>query len=139
MSHYLKDIGQYLRVQILVERSVEARDNLFGHDHLDTLASKTALASITPLRGNLKKAGQLGTELIKVRKAAHGVDDKRTLDDMSNPATVLYDQGRLDEAEKLEVEILERWQATLGPDQGDTMTTMNNPGDTCQPGACAEC
>ncbi|RBR09586.1 uncharacterized protein FIESC28_09805 [Fusarium coffeatum] len=118
MSYYMKAIDQYSRAQILVERSIEARDTLLGHDHLDTLASKTALASITRLRGRLKEAAELGAELVEMRKAAHGVDDKRTLDDMSNLATILYDQGRFDEAEKLEVEILERSQATLGPDHG---------------------
>lgn len=124
--YYLKAIGQYSRAQLLAERSVEARDTLLGHDHLDTLASKTALASILRLLGKLKEAAELGAELVKARKAAHGADDKRTLDAMSNLATVLYDQGRLDEAEKMEVEVLKRSQATLGLDHCDTLATMDN-------------
>jgi serine/threonine protein kinase/tetratricopeptide (TPR) repeat protein len=108
------------------ERSRQARRDLLGPDHPDTLDTMSKLAVAYRDAGRLADALPLFEETLRLTKDKLGHDHPGTLTSMNNLAMGYRDTGRLAEAVPLHEESLRVTRSKLGPDHPETLSTMNN-------------
>jgi tetratricopeptide (TPR) repeat protein len=125
-GRYASAAGAYADAEKMAERSLEARRNVLGGRHPDTLTSMDNLAMTYSKQGRLVEAEKVQEEVVEKRKAVLGAGHPDTLASISNLAVTYWQQGRLDEAEKLEVEVMEKMKEVLGAGHPDTLASMGN-------------
>lgn len=86
--------------RILTE-ALEARENLFGDRHVDTLSCMNNLAWLLRNMGVLEESEALFERALAGRREALGEEHKDTLTSMSCLASALQTRGKLEEAEVL--------------------------------------
>ncbi|KAI9760397.1 MAG: hypothetical protein M4579_001693 [Chaenotheca gracillima] len=89
-------------------QSVEARKDVLGVDHPDTLSSMANLALTYCGQGRWKDAEELGLLVLETRKRVLGAEHPETLSSMATQASVFWNQGRCKEAEELAAQIMGR-------------------------------
>jgi tetratricopeptide (TPR) repeat protein len=125
-GQYASAAGLYTDAEEMEERSLEARRNMLGEGHPDTLTSMHNLAMTYSKRGQWDKAEKLQVEVIKKWKKVLGEGHPDTLTSMNNLAMTYLEGGRWDKAEKLQVEVMEKSKKVFGEGHPSTLTSMNN-------------
>jgi serine/threonine protein kinase len=82
-------------------RALDQQESLLGANHLDTLATRTALALRHLELGRLDEAEELASSAFEALSEIQGPTHDDTLEAMDVLAVTLLDQGRMDEAEAL--------------------------------------
>ncbi|GLB39599.1 putative patatin-like phospholipase [Lyophyllum shimeji] len=122
--------GRFLAAEKLWVMLVEARKQMLGKDHPDTLQSIANLALTYWSQGHFKEAEKLGVEVVEAMKQVLGKDHPNTLKSIANLAETYRSQGRFKEAENLKVEVVEARKRLLGKDHPDTLTGIANLAET---------
>ncbi|KAJ2965387.1 hypothetical protein NQ176_g10643 [Zarea fungicola] len=104
VSRYMNAKGDYNAAVAFSQKSVEARKEILGHDHPDTLTGMGRLALAFYNLGRWEEAERLYVHVLETRKTELGTDHPNTLISMGNIASVYRKQGRWEEAEKLYVQ-----------------------------------
>jgi tetratricopeptide (TPR) repeat protein len=110
----------------LAEKSVAARREALGKDHIDTLKSMTILAYSLTLNGQPELAERLHTEVMGRSKMKLGADHPVTLTSMGSLASTYRDQGRQKAAEEMLVEVIRIRKTKQGKAHPDTLSSMHN-------------
>jgi serine/threonine protein kinase/tetratricopeptide (TPR) repeat protein len=115
-----------------IQRAVELRERLLGHDHFSTLDAMNSLGVAFSAAGQYDRAVALHEETLALQKSTLGRDFPSTLVTMSNLAKDYVEAGKLEAAVALFEETLALQQARLGPDDPHTLLTMNNLAEAYQ-------
>jgi tetratricopeptide (TPR) repeat protein len=125
-AEYALSTGAYVDAEKMEERSLQARRDVLGEGHPDTLRSIGNLAVTYSDQGRWEEAEKVQVEVMEKRKEALGEGRPSTLTSMNNLAATYSKQGRWEEAEKLQVEVTEKSKEALGEGHPSTLTSMNN-------------
>jgi tetratricopeptide (TPR) repeat protein len=125
-AEYASSTGAYADAKKMEERSLQARRNVLGEGHPDTLTSMGNLAGTYSKQGRWEEAEKLQVEVMEKRKEVLGEGHPYTLTSMNNLAMTYLKQGRWEEAEKVQVEVMEKSKEVLGEGHPSTLTSMNN-------------
>lgn len=107
-------------------KSLKARTNLLGSEHVETLSSMAMVGLVYKLIGRWKEAAELEKQVMDAKMRVLGPEHPDTLASLSNLASTYRNQGRWKEAEELEVQVMEARKRVLGQEHPDTLTSMNN-------------
>ncbi|KAK7028428.1 P-loop containing nucleoside triphosphate hydrolase protein [Favolaschia claudopus] len=122
----LHEQGYFQHAEELEVVVVEARTQLLGKEHPDTLTSMANLASTYFQQGKWGEAEVLQVEVLELTKRVLGKEHPDTLRSMANLARTYAEQGKWSEAEELEVAVLEARKRLLGKEHTDTLRSMAN-------------
>jgi tetratricopeptide (TPR) repeat protein len=122
--------GNYEIAKDMIQKAVDAREELLGRDHPSTLRSLALLALVLRYQGRWNEAEELLIPLIETRKRELGQEHPDTLTSMHNLASTYAHQKRWEEAEELQIQVLETSKRVLGQEHPDTLSSMNNLAST---------
>jgi len=125
LAAVLQAKGRYEEAEKIGRRVLEGRENVFGPDHIDTLASVNNLALVLGRLGRHNEAERLNRRALESRQKILGPRNIDTLASLSNLSLSLLDLGRYDEAESLSRSALEGREETLGPEHPDTLNSVS--------------
>ena len=123
---YRDSNGRHGEAEEMNRRTLEARRNILGEVHPDTLGSMNNLASVLQAQGKHGEAEEINRRTLEARKTILGEEHPDTLASINNLAWVLQAQGKHSEAEKLNRRTLEAKRNILGKEHPDTLASMNN-------------
>jgi serine/threonine protein kinase/tetratricopeptide (TPR) repeat protein len=126
LGNAYRQLGEYPKALIHLERSLALRRQKLGADHPDTLETLNDLALLHRDRGRYDEARPLLERAVELRRARQGADHPATLTAMHNLGAIYRDLSRYDDAEALFTQVLAVRRATQGPDHPDTLLAMNN-------------
>ncbi|KAK7039335.1 hypothetical protein R3P38DRAFT_3466964 [Favolaschia claudopus] len=126
----LYDQGHFHYAEQLEVATLEARKQLLGKKHPDTLNSMVRLASTYRNQGRWREAEELEVVVLEARKQVLGEEHPHTLNSMANLAATYRNQGRWRETEELEVVVLEARKRVLGDEHPGTLSIMANLAST---------
>ncbi|GAB7336885.1 hypothetical protein MBLNU13_g00805t2 [Cladosporium sp. NU13] len=129
-GEYASEVGVYTDAERMAKRSLEARREVLGEGHPDTLRIKGNLASTYWRQGRWGEAEKLQVEVLEKSKEVLGDGHPDTLWSMGSLASTYWRQGRWDEAEKLVVEVLEKSKEALGDGHPSTLRSMGSLANT---------
>ena len=122
---YLLTRGELHAALPVHERAYDARRDIFGEDHPDTLISASHLALNLRCLGKCRRARALDDETLTRRRRVLGEDHPDTLTSGSQLATDLLGLDDYQQARALQEETLHRRRRILGGDHPDTLTSAN--------------
>jgi tetratricopeptide (TPR) repeat protein len=125
---YLLTRGELQAALPAHERAYNARREIFGNDHPDTLTSASNLALNLRWLGKYQRARGLDEETLTRRRRVLGEDHSDTLTSGSQLATDLLWLGDYHQARRLQNETLNRRRRILGKDHPDTLASANQLG-----------
>jgi len=125
LAAVLQARGKYEEAEKIGRLVLEARENVLGPDHTDTLASVNDLALVLGRLGNYNEAEGLNRRALEGRQKTLGPRNIDTLASLGNLSLVLRDLGRYDEAESLSRRALEGREEVLGPEHPDTLNSVS--------------
>jgi tetratricopeptide (TPR) repeat protein len=129
-GQYASTIGDYTGAEKMEKRSLQARMEILGGGHSDTLTSMNNLALTYWNQGRWNEAEKLQVEVMERRKEVLREGHSDILTSMNNLALTYWNQGRWNEAEKLQIKVIEKRKEVLGEMHPDTLTGINNLGMT---------
>ena len=89
------DKGTYSAGEQAARRAVELQRRLKGHEHIDTVCSKSLLALLLKRQGKLTEAGELLGDVLDLNRRVLGAEHKNNL------ASLLQEQRNVDHAHSL--------------------------------------
>ncbi|MFJ3547306.1 tetratricopeptide repeat protein [Streptomyces rubiginosohelvolus] len=116
----------------LRRRVLDAENDHFGPDDMDTQASRNNFANALHELGEHRQAADLHRENLADRERILGPDHRETLGSRHNLANALHELGEHRQAADLHRENLADRERVLGPDHPDTLTSRNNLADTLE-------
>jgi Tetratricopeptide repeat/Domain of unknown function (DUF4062)/NB-ARC domain len=125
---YLLTRGELQAALPVHERAYDARREIFGEDHPDTLTSASNLALNLQWLGKYRRARALDEETLTRRRRILGEDHPDTLTSGSQLAADLLWLNDCRQAQDLQKETLRRRRRILGEDHPDTLTSANQLG-----------
>jgi serine/threonine protein kinase/tetratricopeptide (TPR) repeat protein len=127
-----RNLGKYAQAERHLRRALELRQQQFGADAAETIASLNSLGVTLTQAGRAPEAIPLLERALKSLEATRGPDHTDTLRTMNNLAGAYLEAGEPGRALRLFEESLERQRATLGPDHPHTLMGMHNVASTCR-------
>lgn len=122
LAHCLHNMGRiYARLRIgdwgrkYYQRALTMREQILGHDHLDTAESLAYLAELDAVQGNPESAKSLILRSIAIREQVLGPDHPDTADSLEILGVVFRKFGELSQAEEVHRRVLEIRTQRLGP------------------------
>jgi hypothetical protein len=122
--------GNAAEAEELAVKSMEARQNILGREHRDTLSSMAMVGLAYNIGGQWDKAADIEREKMEASRNVLGVYHPDTLSSMANLASTYRNQGQWNAAKELEVQVMETRKTKLGVDHPDTLTSMGNLAST---------
>lgn len=126
MGKVYGSLGLYARAQLLLQETVNLRQQALGPSDPETLKSQTELAWILRLQGQYAESETMLRHTLDTQKRVLRTEDPDTIKTMSNLAVVLSDEGHFADAEAMFREVLDSRQRALGPTHTDTIIAKNN-------------
>jgi tetratricopeptide (TPR) repeat protein len=126
---YASEMGQYDVAGEMDRSALEARENVLGREHPDTLSSMNNLAGVLNSQGKYEEAEAINRETLAQSEKVLGREHPDTLTSISNLALILNRQGKYKEAEGINRETLARREKVLGRKHPSTLTSMSNLAD----------
>lgn len=114
--------------QNLCEQALASSEEIFGHDHVDTLETANRLGTIYLERKKLEEAEQMYKRALTARERVLGPDHTRTLETANNLGVLYEEQGKFEDAEQIYTRVLSELEKALGPDHIGTLHTVHNLG-----------
>jgi serine/threonine protein kinase/tetratricopeptide (TPR) repeat protein len=122
-------LGLYAEAQQLLERALNTQKRAFGEDHVETLATKNALANVYWHQERYQDAEPLYLDIVRRRTRILGADHPETLRAAYDLASVYVGQERWAEFEALARDTLARQRRVLGNHHPDTLSSLGNLGN----------
>jgi tetratricopeptide (TPR) repeat protein len=105
--------------------SMEVRQEMFGREHPDTLASMNHLAQVLQRQGKYEEAEAMNRQTLALSETVLGLEHPETLMSMSNLALVLQRQGKYEEAEAMNRQTLALSEMVLGLEHPEMLTSIH--------------
>ncbi|XTI92812.1 purine and uridine phosphorylase [Cenococcum geophilum] len=118
--------GRYKEAIGPIEEALQARIEVLGNEHPDTLMSINDLGRVLSKQGNYKAAEEMNRRVLEGREKALGKEHPDTLTSVNNLALMLQHQGKYKAAEEMNRRALERREKALGKEHLDTLTSVSN-------------
>lgn len=118
--------GDFERSLVLLRRVYEARKNLFGPTHSETLVALNNLAVVTFRSGDREGAVRLFEEAYRLASARLGPDHPSVLTKLNNLGLVYKAIGDYEKAAEALSRCLRLTEERLGPDHPHTAQSLNN-------------
>ncbi|MGC5310977.1 tetratricopeptide repeat protein, partial [Micromonospora zamorensis] len=122
-AYYYGAIGQYAQSEREICEVLAVETRLLGDEHVDTLTSRQALASLLHSRGQLDEAETELRVVLAARNAVQGEDHPHTLSTRYALAGLLRDRGQLEQAEAEFRAVLAARNAVQGEEHLHTLAT----------------
>ncbi|UCE50033.1 MAG: serine/threonine protein kinase, partial [Phycisphaerales bacterium] len=126
LGNTYRNIGEFEKAQMHLERAYEIRLNEFGERNGETLSTMDGLARVYWRQGRYDQAEALFTRTVEGRRQALGPEHADTLVSMNGLAVLYFSQGRYDEAESLYEKMLDISRELLGDEDVATLLFMGN-------------
>ncbi|EUC57783.1 nephrocystin-3 protein, partial [Rhizoctonia solani AG-3 Rhs1AP] len=126
----LRDMGQWVRAELLTTGVQETMKEVLGKDHPDTLLSMYNHALVFSGLGRYEDARTLQSQVLDTRKQVLGNSHPDTLLSMNNFANIHSDLGQHEDARALHSTVLDTRKQVLGKDHPDTLRSLNNLANT---------
>ncbi|KAI1660474.1 TPR-like protein [Daldinia decipiens] len=123
-------LGYYGTAEQTARQSLNLAENIFGHEHPNTLVSINCLSSCLESLGHYLASESLYWKALGLCERQFGPHHPDRLRTMDNLVLALDFQGKLDEEEKLQQQVLEIRKEMLGENHYDTITSMKNLAST---------
>lgn len=120
------DIGHVSLAGPLMENALQARIELLGEEHRDSLSSMHNFGLFCSEQGDFERAESLLLRCVELSAKTLGALDPTTLTSRNALASVYGEQSRYPEAEALYQDVLEKRREILGEDHHNTLTTLND-------------
>lgn len=127
---YFLQVGEYKVSEESVDEALLTRERLLGPEHLLTLQSRSALASILRVQGQLDKAEPLIRGAFEGMAKTLGMDHLETVNSRYKLALLLARKGDYVQAEDMYRCALERKLQLLGPEHRDCLFIAANLAST---------
>jgi tetratricopeptide (TPR) repeat protein len=124
-GRYASAIGACSCAEKMLERSLQARNDVLGKRDLEMLASMNNLARTYACQRQRLRAKNMWLEVVEQRTEVLGTDRQDTLASVGKLADACFHCGQPDEAEKLQLDVLEKTKRTLGENHQDTLISIN--------------
>ncbi|OJI99265.1 hypothetical protein ASPVEDRAFT_80884 [Aspergillus versicolor CBS 583.65] len=125
-SQYTRHGGNWVDMESMAARLIEACSHLFGPEDLKTLNSIAMLGLAYSLQGRWLDAKKLHTQLVDTSCRVFGAEHPRTLNSMANLASTYRYEGQWKDAEILDLQVLEAHDRMLGTEHPWTLIAMAN-------------
>jgi tetratricopeptide (TPR) repeat protein len=119
-------LAAYTEALPLFSRALAIREEVFGHEHPQTMVSLNNLAVLLQDQGNLAAARPLYERALDIREKVLGPEHPDTAISLDNLALLLQEQGDLAAARSLFERALSISEKVLGPDHPDTAIELGN-------------
>lgn len=116
--------GAYKEAEAMNQRALEARENVLGLEHPDTLGSVNNLGSVLSSQGGHEEAEAMHRQVLETREKALGREHPYTLGGVDNLGNVLSRQGKYEEAKVMYRRALEARVKVLGHEHPDTLANV---------------
>jgi tetratricopeptide (TPR) repeat protein len=126
LGNSLLELGHLEEAEVVLTKARQAREQLLGADHPDTLASLNNLAALYQARGRYDDAEALYKQVIEDSRQKLGADHSLTLASLNNLAELYQARGRYDKAETLCKQVVEGYRQKHGPEHPLALTSLNN-------------
>ncbi|CAI7613196.1 unnamed protein product, partial [Penicillium viridicatum] len=121
--------GVYKEAELMHRRALEARENVLGREHPDTLTSASNLGLVLDSQGKYDEAEAMHRRDLEGSEKVLGREHPNTLTSVNNLGLVLSSQGKYDEAEAMHRQALEGYEEVLGRKHPATLTSVDNLGN----------
>ncbi|KAJ5154819.1 uncharacterized protein N7500_010258 [Penicillium coprophilum] len=126
---YLLLRGTYKEAGAMHQWALDARENVLGCEHPDSLASVSNLGLVLDRQGKYKEAEVMHRRALEAREKVIGYRHSSTLSSVNNLGLVLSTQGKYQEAEAMHRRVLEWSEKVLGREHINTLTSLSNLGN----------
>nr|VFK54301.1 MAG: Tetratricopeptide repeat-containing protein [Candidatus Kentron sp. TUN] len=125
-GNYLRVRAEYPHSRMLLETSLEIRQQLHGEQHAETAESLNNLASLLSAQGQYREAKPLFERALQVYQSVFGEAHPDTAISLNNLAGLLQSQGQYAEAKPLYERALRIRQSVFGEEHPHTAASLNN-------------
>jgi tetratricopeptide (TPR) repeat protein len=125
MANGHKDLGDWQKEGVLLERALTIQERHYGYNHPTTLTTRNDMAIVLGEQGKYEEALQAFQEVYDIEKNILGPERPSTLIARNNMALVLKKQGKYKEAFQAHLEVHEIEKRVLGPEHPSALTTRN--------------
>lgn len=122
----LTEFGQFAMAEELLRTQCLLSEELYGHEHLNTLASRNNFANALASQGKNAEAEREQRALLAIRNRVFGVEHRDTLSSRNNLAATLHAQDKHAEAEREQRSLLAIAEPVLGLEHPITLSSRNN-------------
>lgn len=119
---YLTQRGCYKEAKELLQRALEARGEILGYDHPDSLDIIDSIGVVLLRQGKPAEAEAIHRRALEGYKKVLGHDDPRTLYSVSQLGSTLVSQEKYEEAEAIHRWALEKCENLFGCEDERTLT-----------------
>ncbi|MBU0755131.1 MAG: tetratricopeptide repeat protein, partial [Planctomycetes bacterium] len=123
-----KTLGHFDEAEKHLRIAEKIQKQRLGAQHVDTLATQSALAGVLHKQNKNDEAISLSKVALEGQKSALGPEHPDTLATMNGLGIALWQNKRVSEAEKILRATLDMQSRVLGKDHQDTLRTMINLG-----------
>lgn len=124
----LTNRGDYVSAQLIYDRALAIREQLFPPDHVTTAQSLNQLGWLLYRKGEYEKAKVLYERALDIRERVLGQDHPDTARSLNNLAWLYYQQGKYGRAKVLHQRALAIRGRVLGPNHTDTARSLEGLG-----------
>ncbi|MCB9420355.1 MAG: tetratricopeptide repeat protein [Ardenticatenaceae bacterium] len=128
VGQYLDDNGEYPIALTCYQNALKIREEILGHDHLDTAVSLNNLGYLHSAMGDLAAARPYYERALAITEKALGPGHPDTARSLNNLGGLLRAMGDLAAARPYYERALAIREKALGPDHPDTAQSLNNLG-----------
>jgi len=118
--------GRYIEAEAMLRAVVDAREQVLGAGHPDTLTGVHNLAQVLSDQGKLSEAEQMHRRVLDEREKTLGLEHPQTLMSASNLASVLWNRGMCRTAAQMQRQALYTREKVLGKEHPHTLASANN-------------
>ena len=125
IATYLGSSGSYAAARDVLQRVVDAREQVLGPEHPQTLTARANFAYWTGEAGDPAAARDLFARLAPVRERVSGIEHRDTLSARGNLARWTGEAGNPSAARDMFAELVPVFERVYGTDHPDTLTTRH--------------
>lgn len=123
---YASEMGQYDVARYMGAGALEARENILGADHSETLSSMNGIALVLRWQGKYKAAEEMNRRALEGYEKALGKEHPKTLTSVYCLAFLFHQQHRYDDALVLYKRAINGYQHVLGPENSTTVACFEH-------------
>jgi tetratricopeptide (TPR) repeat protein/transcriptional regulator with XRE-family HTH domain len=126
-GHYLRDRGRYAEAEPLYQRTLQAREQLWGSEHPQVAEALVKLGALSREQGKFPEAERLCQQALDIWERQEGEPEYPQVAEALNNLAISYNsRGKYAEAEQFHLRALAICEQRLGSTHHDTARSLNN-------------